>query len=678
MSSCSTNDRNGGNGDGLVNITWTDPNQPPATPTITYPSVSGTRTSAVSSVTVSATVSAPPLGSTETRILARYSTSSSFSSYTDVYSGYRTTAGSLSVALTLAHDTHYYLRVYAQGNSGLYSGYNSSDFYTDYTPSVPTSLGPSGATQSMGSVTLTATSTDPDSNTVRQNFQYADNSAFTSPTSVSSGYVASGSAGTVAISGLLTDTQYWLRSQAQDSPGLTSAYSASVNFWTNRTPTAPTLNQPFDGEVFDTSIAQTFTWTFNDPDPGDTQSAATLQYRQVGTTTWTQVTVTTAQTYTFAANTFTPNVSYEWQVQTTDAGGLTGPFSASSTFSGSAPSIAMLAQSGLTISASDTVPSMVAMASSAGMSLAPSLTESPVVSMSAAAGVVITPVKTISLLAPMSAATGMSINSAVTHVPTVALHGTASLFVGGTKSVPAVVNFSASGGIVFQLVNADNIMQAQAGMTVVPLAVTKASTSVMGAVAGIVISQTAIDHPSTSAMSATTGMTVGATVTTSGVLGMAARASVINSAGLSRIIPMVMSSRAQIFVDADPEHPGSVALSAQTGMVVAGHGQHLGVVGLVASGGMTVVGHGTLDGGLMPMGAAAGMAVTGYRSFTGAITMGASAGIAFTQVQYTFDPPYLIALDSHGDTLTLTRNSSPIPSKVTNKTTVTNTGNVAP
>lgn len=680
MASVSTNDHGGGGGGGNVTLTWTDPDQPPATPSISAPAT-GVRTSAVGTVALTASVSSPPLGSTQTRLKVMYDTDSAFGSPQTVYSSYRSTAGSLTVNMTsLSSNSRYYVRVWAQGDSGLLSSsYDTTNFYTDYAPSVPTSVGPSGSTLSMGSVTLTATVSDPDGDTVRANFQYDTSSTFSAPTTVSSGYVASGAAATYNLTGLATDTQYWVRAQAQDSPGLTSAFSSGVSFWTNRTPLAPTLNQPFNGEVFDTSIQQTFSWTFNDPDAGDTQAGVTVRYRPVGAGTWSTITpAPTSTTTTFGPGFFTPNTTYEWQVQTTDAGGLTGPFSASSTFSGNAPAVNMAAQGGLSILGIDSIGAVSALAATVGMTIVPALTKMATAPMSALASLAITPVKTIFLTSAMSARGGLTINSSMTHTPTVAMGGTAALTVGGTKNVPAAVAFGALGAILFQSVSGEVLMKGSAGMTVLANSLNLQGSVAMQASSGMSI-QPAVSHEASSVtISANAGLTIAAVVSTGSVVGMTARASVSDSAGLSRIVPVLMSVRAQIAIEPDPIHPGIVAMSARSGMTINGFANHIDALTLIAQAGMAVAGMHIINGGAMPMGATVAMEVNGHRSFTGAVEMGASAGIAFAQTQYTLLPPYLVATDSQGDTLTFTRNSTPVPSNVINTVTINDIGSVAP
>ena len=106
----------------------------------------------------------------------------------------------------------------------------------------------------------------------------------------------------------------------------------------NRPPLAPTLLVPADGATFDRAVAQRFTWTFNDPDWGDSQSAYNLRHRPTGTTTWTETGwVTSASTAHDFPPGYFPAENYEWQVATKDSQGETGPFSASGFFTATSP-----------------------------------------------------------------------------------------------------------------------------------------------------------------------------------------------------------------------------------------------------------------------------------------------------------------------------------------------------
>jgi hypothetical protein len=102
----------------------------------------------------------------------------------------------------------------------------------------------------------------------------------------------------------------------------------------NVAPNAPTLNGPVGNPTFDRNATQRFSWTFSDPNPGDTQSVYALRARIVNTTTWTVDTgeVNSPNNFRdFPGGTFAAG-SWEWQVFTRDAQGVGGPFSASAFF----------------------------------------------------------------------------------------------------------------------------------------------------------------------------------------------------------------------------------------------------------------------------------------------------------------------------------------------------------
>lgn len=99
----------------------------------------------------------------------------------------------------------------------------------------------------------------------------------------------------------------------------------------NATPTV--TNQQPNIKAIDPRIPQTFTWQYNDSE-GNPQTNYQIQYRERGTTTWTQTAVTTsaAATHTFAANTFTLGKEYEWQTRVSDAVAGQGTWSLSAYF----------------------------------------------------------------------------------------------------------------------------------------------------------------------------------------------------------------------------------------------------------------------------------------------------------------------------------------------------------
>lgn len=95
----------------------------------------------------------------------------------------------------------------------------------------------------------------------------------------------------------------------------------------NTAPTAPNLTP---APNFDAVVPVTFTWTFEDPDPGDGQSAYQLQAVRVSddvTIVDTGKVVTSDEEHTFAANDFVNGVEYRWRVKTWDALDAEGPYS---------------------------------------------------------------------------------------------------------------------------------------------------------------------------------------------------------------------------------------------------------------------------------------------------------------------------------------------------------------
>jgi hypothetical protein len=101
----------------------------------------------------------------------------------------------------------------------------------------------------------------------------------------------------------------------------------------NLAPTAPTLTPEPN---FDATTAQTFAWTFNDPNVGDTQSAYEFEVYRTDTgasviDTGKVVSATSSRNVT--GSTLTNALSYRWRVRTWDAADEVSPWSAYGTFS---------------------------------------------------------------------------------------------------------------------------------------------------------------------------------------------------------------------------------------------------------------------------------------------------------------------------------------------------------
>lgn len=97
----------------------------------------------------------------------------------------------------------------------------------------------------------------------------------------------------------------------------------------NMIPTAPTLTTR-DG--FDAELAALFEWTFNDPNPGDTQSAFTLEIEDVaapGVVVYTTADplVSGISAHILPDDSLVNGNDYQWRVQTRDADGEISPWS---------------------------------------------------------------------------------------------------------------------------------------------------------------------------------------------------------------------------------------------------------------------------------------------------------------------------------------------------------------
>lgn len=114
--------------------------------------------------------------------------------------------------------------------------------------------------------------------------------------------------------------------------------SAAFTVQHNQAPTAPTNLAPAGGVTVDRTQAQTLTWTFNDPDAGDAQSAYRVEYRLVGAASFTDTGFVTSslRQHTFAAGALAAG-NYEWRVTTKDSQGVTSPVSGSAFFTAASP-----------------------------------------------------------------------------------------------------------------------------------------------------------------------------------------------------------------------------------------------------------------------------------------------------------------------------------------------------
>ncbi len=137
---------------------------------------------------------------------------------------------------------------------------------------------------------------------------------------------------------LANGTTYYWRVKAKDSPGNTSSYKGHIldtdgdgKFVTasavvNNPPTAPTGGLPDDAVNWTNDPTPAFTWTFNDPDAGDSQSAYQLIGSGPGSYDSGKVSSTTPSHLQPSA---LADGTWSWQVMCWDVADSSSPWSAS-------------------------------------------------------------------------------------------------------------------------------------------------------------------------------------------------------------------------------------------------------------------------------------------------------------------------------------------------------------
>lgn len=198
---------------------------------------------------------------------------------------------------------------------------------------------PEFPTKSTGTVNIGATISDPDDDNVRLLVRYSTHSDFSAYTDVYSGYVNGPAAVTVALTGLAQNTHYYVRLYAQESHGLYSVGYNVLDFWTNRFPNPPALLTPAENATVPALSSPVFTWTFSDPDSGDTQTGFELRYRTAETISqpagpWTTVSKPTVvfPTWTLNPGDLKGSTFYEWSIRTKDSQQAWGDWAVSNSF----------------------------------------------------------------------------------------------------------------------------------------------------------------------------------------------------------------------------------------------------------------------------------------------------------------------------------------------------------
>lgn len=320
----------------MADTIFSVPISPPTAVTINgVPEAGGLATKSTGRVRICAQLPSLSNGG-KNRIYMRYS-SDDFQSYAEVRTPWIKIDGptfvpaeGYCIQLTgLAQNTHYRARLWSERpNTNRSQNFNSIDFYTNRTPNIPTLSAPADNLSflSTNPVTFTWVPGDPDPNDPQAAYELRWRETSDGVSAAGSWITVSGGAETTRIQPggtFLPNRSYEWQVHSRDAQGLWGDWSLLNSFAVLGARTPPLLLSPIGGTAIDVSVTNTFFWQFRDPDVGgDTQADADIRYRAVGTSDWVVLfgnSVTIPFWYMFA-QTFMPNVHYEWQVRTYDAG----------------------------------------------------------------------------------------------------------------------------------------------------------------------------------------------------------------------------------------------------------------------------------------------------------------------------------------------------------------------
>lgn len=285
-------------------IQFTVPALPPAATTLTATRNSDT------SVALSWTVA------TGVKESVRIERSTDGGAYSEIASVSGTASSYTDSSTSADHTYTYRVRYY---NKNAYGAYSSTASVT-MAPSAPTAISLERSDATDVDVTLTNVSAVA---TAIEWQESLDNGATWGASSTVAGspvttFTASTSGGTVI-----------LRVRNVNTVG-ESDWIVSEPIVTITPPAAPTLVAPVG--VFNMSAGSvTFQWLHN-PKDGSAQTAAELQYSTNGGSTWTTVTLTTAQSYTITPLPWTAGTTVTWRVRTKGADASYGDYASSKQF----------------------------------------------------------------------------------------------------------------------------------------------------------------------------------------------------------------------------------------------------------------------------------------------------------------------------------------------------------
>jgi hypothetical protein len=224
---------------------------------------------------------------------------------------------------SLTYSTHYYWKVQGYNNAGSGDWCAAAEFFTPAPPPPPPAptLGAPGAVDG-GVVPVIASlkpdfSWDPIVGTTNYRIQISKNTGFSSlAVNATTGSTA---AYPMGWSSLAVGTQYWWRVQATNDSG-TGGWSSVFTFRTPSVPAAPTLQGPSSGAT-GIGVRPEFSWLES--------AGATGYHITVASTSWFGTKLIDRDVtdgslaYTHTAD-LSPNVTYYWRVNATNAAGTSG------------------------------------------------------------------------------------------------------------------------------------------------------------------------------------------------------------------------------------------------------------------------------------------------------------------------------------------------------------------
>ena len=341
----------GGTGDGLVRITWLDPDDPNNPPTppenITIdgkPIANGLATKAKNSVTLKGTPDDPNAGQ-GVRLYVWMSKHSDFRNHKVFRGTFNAQENRDVVELTgLDQDTRYYLRIYTQDNNGVVSkSYRSTNFWTNRRPNPPALTLPAENSQftALVNITFQWNHIDDDPSDPQSAFRLRYRLART-PISEPGEWtefeaVTSFEQWTVDAGTFKGNSFYEWQVKTRDQQDRWGEWSLARSFYITGDTTPPLLLQPIRDEAVVAGFDTTFKWKFFNPVATRKQDRADLRYRVKGTPDWVTIFGTTSDPggtseWVIAADTFTAGYRYEYQIRTYTDTGLASDWSESATF----------------------------------------------------------------------------------------------------------------------------------------------------------------------------------------------------------------------------------------------------------------------------------------------------------------------------------------------------------